>query len=383
MTKKVKRLLAEGVESKGNQVERPKQPEGYVQSARSKKLAKVLSGIDGFQLWSDVLPPMILRTRLTSLNRASKCGGIPGGMIGALHGPSQGGKTLLLAEILHAAWTTGGMGLFVDAECRAVDLKWFRAICGRLDEIAYFKPKTYEVCIERVEEFRRKFRILKEAGDLPSEAFCVIGIDSINRLTPSKELEEILEGKVEARGYPLRAMLNSRWLDKLVPTLQRDESFIFIQRESQKLDAMPGQKTYTVKGGRAVEYDSGWRIRITAASRVRVNDVKEGPLAGEKHEVLVEKNSMGPHLDELAYFYSATGAENGTPCGLDLAREVREEALSRELISYKKGDGYYYREEKLCGNKSDLLKWLKVTTEDGVTNYERLTEELNASAITE
>lgn len=352
-------------------------------SARSKRLSKLIGGIDGFQLWSDVKPPLMLRTRLTSLNRAMKCGGIPGGMVGALHGPSQGGKTLLLAEILHAAWASGGLGLFVDAECRAVDLKWFRAICGNLGEIAYYKPKTYEECIEKVEEFRAKFRGAKEAGDVPPEAFCVVGVDSINRLTPSTELEELLKGEVSARGYPLRAMLNSRWLDKLVPTLTRDESFVFIQRESQKLDAMPGQKTYTVKGGRAVEYDSGWRLRVTAAARVKAGDAKEGALAGEKHEMVVEKNSMGPHLEEVAYFYSATGAEKGTAIGLDLAREVREEAATRGLVEFVNGTGYRYRGETVAASKVKFLAWLREPGEDGAPRYAALAEELDATAVAE
>jgi RecA/RadA recombinase len=353
------------------------------QSSRSKKMSKVVGAIDGFQLWSEVAPPLFLRTRLTSLNRIMKCGGIPGGMVGAVHGPSQGGKTLLLAEILHAAWETGGWGLFVDAECRAVDLKWFRAICGKLEEIAYFKPTTYENCIEKVEEFRTKFRAAKESGDLSAESMCVIAVDSINRLTPSKELEELLEGKVEARGYPLRAMLNSRWLDKLVPTLQRDEVFVFVQRESQKLDAMPGQKQYTVKGGKAVEYDSGWRIRISAPARQRAGEAKDGPLCGEKHEMAVEKNSMGPHLEEVGYFYSSTGAEKDCPCGLDFAREVREESLYRKLVEYKSGSGYIFRGEIIAASKPKFHTWLREPGEDGRPRYVAIAEELDAKCTDE
>jgi RecA/RadA recombinase len=218
-------------------------------SERSRRLAKVVGGIEGFRLWRDVEPPLVLRTRVTSLNRALRCGGVPGGMLGVLHGPSQGGKTLLLAELIHAAWASGGWGLFIDAECRATDLKWFNVVCGNLDEIAYYKPRTFEDCISKVEEFRAAFREAKKAGEVPETAFVVVGIDSINRLTPSTELEEFLKGKVEARGYPIRALMTSKWLDKLVPTLERDESFVFVQRESRKLDAMPGQKQYTVKGG--------------------------------------------------------------------------------------------------------------------------------------
>lgn len=353
------------------------------ESARSKALSKVARSIEGFQLWSDVKPPLFLRTRLTSFNRALKSGGIPGGMIGSIHGKSQGGKTLLLAEILHAVRASGGWGLFVDAECRAVDLRWFQAICGRLDQIFYFKPTTYEDCVEKVQEFRNKFREAKDAGELAPEAFCGIGIDCINRLTPSTELEELLKGQVSSRGYPLRAMLNARWLDKLLPTLQRDETFVLIQRESTKIDAMPGQKTYTVKGGRAIEYDSGWICQVNAATRVKVRDAKDGPLCGEKHEIIVEKNSMGPHLEEKAWFYSATGKEPDVPCGLDHAREVREELLSRGVVTAESSGRHLLNGEVISASKPKFTEWLRQVGEDGRPRFEALREELNAKSVEE
>jgi RecA/RadA recombinase len=347
-------------------------------SERSRKMSKVLGGLSGFQLWSRVEAPRILRTRVTSLNRALRCGGIPGGMLGILHGPSQGGKTLLLAEILHAAWATGGWGLFVDAECRGVDLKWFGTICASLDEVAYLKPKTYEECIEKVEVFRRAFREAKEAGDVPPEAFVAIGVDSVNRLTPSTELEEFLKGRVEARGYPLRALMTSKWLDKLVPTLERDEVLAFVQREGKKLDAMPGQKQYTVKGGNAPIYDGGWICRVTSAGHVKVEKGKEEKvLVGEKHEIEVVKNSMGPHLDEVATFYSSVGATDGAPLGLDFAREVREEALVRKLLK-KDGNAYLYEGERVAPSKPALLAWLSEDV-DGRPRWAALAEVLDAA----
>ncbi len=353
-------------------------------SERSKKLSKAVSSIDGFELWSEVRSPKICPTRITSFNRAIKCGGIPGGMLGVLHGPSSGGKTLLLAEFLYDAWASGGWGLFVDAECRGVDLKWFTAICGNLSEVIYYKPRTYEDCIDRIEVFRRKFRDVKKDGDVPEEAFLAIGIDSINRLTPRTELEEILKGKVEARGYPLRAMLTSRWLDKIVPTLERDEILIFVQRESRKLDAMPGQKMYRVKGGTAPIYDGGWICRVTSAARVRVavSGREDKVLVGEKHEIEVMKNSLGPHLNELAFFYSSVGAESGAPLGFDFVREVREEILHRGSLEYKKGSGYFVGEECIAPSKEKLLSWLESEAsvdETGVVkrNWEVWTEKLN------
>lgn len=353
-------------------------------SERSKKLSKVVGSIDGFELWSEVKPPKICPTRITSFNRAIKCGGIPGGMLGVLHGPSSGGKTLLLAEFLYDAWVTGGWGLFVDAECRGVDLKWFSAICGNLSEVLYYKPRTYEDCIDRIEVFRKKFRDAKKNRDVPEGSFLAIGIDSVNRLTPGTELEEILKGKVEARGYPIRALLTSKWLDKIIPTLERDEILIFVQRESRKLDSMPGQRTYRVKGGTAPIYDGGWICRVTSAARVKVEveGSEDKVLVGEKHEIEVIKNSLGPHLNELAFFYSSVGADSGAPLGFDFVREVREEALHRKVVTFKRGSGYFLGDERIASNKGELLNWFESEIPmdgDGIVRrkWELIAEKLN------
>jgi RecA/RadA recombinase len=360
-------------------------------SKRSKQLSKAVEGIDDFQLWSSIPPLMVCPTRFTSFNRASKCGGIPGGMLGILHGPSQGGKTVFLAEILYDAWVTGGWGLFVDAECRAVDIKWFSTICSSLDEIAYVKPKTYEACIKGIEKYRAKFRKAKDKGDLPPGAFLAIGIDSINRLTPSNELKELLEGKVGARGYPLRALLTSKWLDKILPTLERDEILVFILREGVKLDAMENQKKYIVKGGNAPIYDAGWICRVTSVAKVKKEVAKADKedddgkkkkkkrvLIGEKHELEVIKNSLGPHLDEAAFFYTSVGESKSTPLGLDFAREVREESLLRKIVKQVTGNGYFYKGEKIANNKIEYLNWLKEVNDDGELNWSMLSTELNS-----
>lgn len=352
-------------------------PELPEMSDRSKQIARVAQSIAGFQLWSTVEGIRAMKTRITSMNRALCCGGVPGGMLGLIHGPSQGGKTLLLAEIIYDAWATGGWGLFIDAECRAVDLKWFRAICGRIEEIMYFKPATFEDAIAKVQELREKWRVAKQKKEVPEEAFLAIGVDSVNRLTPRNELKELLEGrKVEARGYPLRALLTSKWLDKLIPTLARDEVIVFILREGKKMEAMPGQRQWTVKGGSAPVYDAGWECRVTATLRQRAGDDKEGVLCGEKHEVEVIKNSLGPHLNEVAHFYSATGAEPTMPIGLDFSREVRAESLSSGLVTYKSGTGYLMGEDVLAPNKKDYLLWLQAET-DGELNWRRIARKLD------
>lgn len=207
-----------------------------------------------------------------------------------------------------------------------------------------------------------------------------IGIDSVNRLTPSSELEELLKGEVEARKYPLRALLTSSWLDSLIPTLERDEIVVFVQRESTRMNAMPGQRQYRVKGGVAPIYDGGWICRVTSIGKVRAEaGGKDAPkvLVGEKHEIEVLKNSMGPHLDEVGIFYSSVGAKDGAPLGFDFPREVREESLARGLIRYVKGKGYLKGEETLAANKTGYLAWLQ-QNEGDTPNWKRIADELDA-----
>lgn len=345
-------------------------------SERSKQMKKAIRGLDGLGLFEDVVRPHVVPTRIRSLNRALGIGGYCCQMLGVLHGPSQGGKSMLLSEIIAAAVATGGWGLFVDAESRAVDKKWYAAILGKLADVFYHRPKTFEDCIAKIEELRRRFRKAKEDGEVPEAAVFCVGIDSINRLTPANELKEIMEGKVEARGYPLRALLTSKWLDKIVPTLELDESIVFIQREGVRMDAMPGQRTWKTKGGVAVTYDGGWICRVDCVGKVKAGDEK-GEKIGEKHEIEVMKNSMGPKIDELAYFYSSAG-KHGEPLGFDLVREVREEAISRGVLVYRSGKGYLYRGEVVAPSKKALPAWLSETNDDGVPNWSAIGDELDA-----
>lgn len=371
-TRRVKKAVTKGAPEKGSPSSPSKKPK---LSDRAKVMKKHLKGFSSKDIWENVQRPITVKTRITSLNRALGIGGFTCGMIGVLHGPSQGGKSLLLSELIAAALATGGWGLFIDAEARAVDLKWYSCIVGDLSTAFYSRPETFEDCIAKIEEYRQGFRSAKEAGDVPQGAILLIGVDSINRLIPRNELKEIMDGKVEARGYPLRALLTSKWLDKLVPTLKPDESFVLIQRESTRMDAMPGQRTWKVKGGVSIGYDAGWTCRVDSSNNVKSEDGSKK--IGEKHEVTVMKNSMGPKVDGSAYFYSSAGLD-GEPLGLDFVREIREEAIFRGILKYKGGQGYLYHGESVAPSKKALPKWLAEVDDDGVPNWSKIGEELDS-----
>lgn len=349
---------------------------------RAKKLVKALGSTEGLKVWSEVKAPPSLRTGITSFNRALDSGGPPGGMLGVVHGPSQGGKTVLVSEILRSAAASGGMALLGDAECRSKDLRWFRAICGDfIDEIAYCKPKTYQHWVKIVEDFRGKFRELKDDGTLPPEAMLAIAIDSIDRLVPEEELEESKKGEMKARGYPLRAMLNDKWFGRILPNLGPDEVLVAVVRESTKLDPKPGQKTYRVRGGKALEFDAGWRVRVTNPSRVKIKVAgnEAQTKIGEKHVIVVEKNSLGPNVDEPAAFYTLSGVTDEHPLGLDRAREVREEAIARKLIKHK-GNKHVYEGEEI-GTKERIVEWLKGKDEQGNVRLDVIAERLDTYVV--
>jgi len=96
---------------------------------------------------------------------------------------------------------------------------------------------------------------------------------------------------------------------------------------------------------------------------------------GEKHEIMVSKNSMGPHLEEKAEFYTLAGISEEHPLGLDMAREIRQEAILRGLIKRPKGK-YVYGDEEI-GVKERIVGWLKEPGTDGRVRLEVLAEELN------
>lgn len=357
-------------------------------SDRAGVLAKLTKSVGDFSLWADVQAPEVLPLCITSFNRAMKIGGASAGMLGVVHGPSQGGKTLFVSEVLRAVAETGGLGMFCDAECRGVDLKWFEAICGKLTEILYYKPKTFEEFIKRVQTFRDAFREAKKKKVLPPGSLLGIGVDSLNRLTPRDELKLLLgqsKGKdVEGRKYPLRAMLIASWLDTLIPTLEKDEVIVAVLREGENLSAMPGQKKYRVKGGKSPIYDGGWVCRITARGKVKVRTKGEKTpdiIIGQKHEVEVLKNSMGPKDDALAWFYSSVGADDGEPLGLDHPREIRDEAIERGYVKHKDlkaGKGYYVGTKLVAADKPSFLAWLlEPDKETGQLRWEVVAAHLN------
>lgn len=351
-------------------------------SSRAERLKKLTEKVEGLKVWSQVQRPPVVRTNVTSLNRLMNCGGIPGGQLGIIHGPSSSGKTLLVSEILRAVTAAGGLGYYFDIEKRAVDIDWYQAVCREcLDEIGYHRVTIFEECTEKFELFRQDFRDAKKSGDIDPGGILCIAIDSVDRLRPKAMADEYQkDGKVAARGYPVKAAMLADWLAKFTPTMENDEIILFVMREGVNINAKPGQKTWRVRGGDGPRYDAGWQVRCLERGKIAREEGDDKKVLGYKHEIHIEKNSMGAVAgSDPAFFYSSAGLIDDMPLGLNRIREVREELLRREWF-YSKGAWYYGKnqEETLKWHGKDkFLEWLQDVNEDGQKNFEILADKLD------
>lgn len=318
-------------------------------------IAKAMGRVSAVGQWAKTEPPRPLRTCITSLNRAFRIGGIPTGQIGICHGPSQGGKTILGTEILRAAVATGGFGLLCDTERRSNDIDWFAALHGQQVVESIYRwpegdePSTYQSCVEKVEKARAIFRKLKTDKDLPAEAVFAFVVDSIDRLVPEEELEDFQKNGIKGRGYPLRAMMHGLWMDKLVNTLRKDEVAVFVVREGTKLDAGQYEAKWKMRGGKALQFDSGWIVRVGSgdegtSSNKSVQVAMPGSdtkvKIGERHDLWIRKSSTSNRLGQRGCFFIGAGISEEMPMGFDRAREIREEALLRGVL-VKRGSEWF------------------------------------------
>lgn len=364
--------------------------------SRRKELESICRGLadDRLLFMEDDRSLVYVPTIFTSYNRAVRLGGHPSGCITVIHGPWAGGKTALAVGVLESFQRQGHLTAFVDAEHAADTLKWFRALGVDLGQTLLYRPRTYEQTVETLGKLIENFHARKRVKEnpIPAERLLCIVVDSINKLVPKEELKKF--GQV-GRGFPLRALLNSNWMDALVPVVgEGDVAFLFIAQERVEVDAGAFDRKWRVKGGQAVMFDSTVMVRVDFAGKV-----KEAPRAaaaeglpdedgedagddgkvevGKRHRFVIEKNKVGI-CHERGYFYTSNG-RGEAPLGFDHAREVLDEALARNVL--KKPKDVYVHELLPAGikGKEGLRQALREAGPDGRPRYEALAALLNGS----
>lgn len=297
---------------------------------------------DGWRKASEVLDTVsAVPTVFADFNRKVRVGGIPLRRIHTIFGPSHGGKSAFALGLLKSFVVRGHLAAYVDAE-HATPQEFAAELLGELNRYDNFladRPKTYESAIKNVGSFLRsaaeqRRRVLKDTG-VDSFA-CVMLIDTINKLTPGTELEQILRDaeNIDKGWGRRRANINNAFLDHVVPLLgdancamvliaqeRQDQSsgaggFKALRSEGVDLD---GAK---VKGGGGLVYDASLLMRVSKGIPMKDPPTKEGTIVGFRHYVRILKSKVA-HMDGRwtdSMFHLSNGKLS--PPGFDVARDL-------------------------------------------------------------
>lgn len=325
ITKTPKKKLAKKIKQK---VRISPEPKRVGIPDTSDQLSVLLHGVDGVSLLSDKIEQDVVSTIFPGFNRASRVAGAPLGRMILVSGPSRGGKTAFAGGIVKSFQIGGHLCHYEDAEGTLTE-KWY-AQCGiNTKLLPYGIPETYEESVKRVDQLIKNFRKGRDKGTIDESQGLLIVIDSITKLAPKKELEKVDVGKT----FPLRALLNTIWLDKLTPIIVKlPILFMMIAHEKQVIDEKSNFKMFKPKGGDALIFDSSMMVHVDKAKKLTVTRTKGGKktstMIGQQHRARVMKNKLGIVSEEF-YFVMSNG-KGSTPIGFDLAREVMHEARLRD-----------------------------------------------------
>ena len=174
-------------------------------------------------------------------------GGVPGGIIVEIFGPSGAGKTAILAELGGSCQYRGGDTLFLDPESR-LDQEYAEIYKLDLKEKNYHRPDTV----------REMFKYIYEWEPEPEEegAINMVASDSLAAYSTEMEMEEIDKmGMKRAKDY-------SEGLRKTARIIANNNWLIACSNQERDNQGMGGP---TTPGGKAIPYYASLRIRIYPA----------------------------------------------------------------------------------------------------------------------
>ncbi len=229
----------------------------------------------------------IISTGSTLLNLAISGGrvhggGLPGGILVEIFGPSSSGKTVMLSEIAGNVQRQGGEIKFKDPEARLNKL--FAKLFGlELLDDDYEQPDT-------VPEIFKPIRTWK-----PKSLDVVNGIfaDSLAALSTGMEMEKEEGDKMGMR----RAKEFSEELRKTCRILVKNNFLMVCSNQVRiNIDAGPYSQKYTTPGGEAIGFYSSLRLRTCINKKIKLEKTIAGKevtrIIGVRTEVEVHKSSI-------------------------------------------------------------------------------------------
>lgn len=304
-----------------------------------KSISKDLDFIGDIVVGSALKPKDTIKFGLPSLDAIT--GGVPRGLATEIYGNPSSGKSSLCLHLISEAQKQGIKCLYVDAEMAMTpDLMQMMGV--DLDKIVIARPTNGEDAFELIEAFSEK-------------DYGLIVVDSVSSLAPTVELENDYSQDTIA----LLARMMSRGMRKLTGLLHRKNvALVFINQIREKMAKMPGQKTTTTSGGRALGFYAGLRIEV---ARIKWIEDKDKNRIGMIVKAFTEKNKGGtPQRSAELEFMFGSGFNKGK----DLLNHLVSIGDVKQVgLSYYLGDQNLGRKEEAI---SYLLENLKPVDKSGV-----------------
>jgi recombination protein RecA len=230
-------------------------------------------------------------------------GGVPGGKIIEMYGPSSSGKSLLASNILYGCQKSGGVACLLDCE-NASNAEFMERV-SRLNtsEILRYTPMSLEQAFLKIHATTKEIRDVF-GPDCP----IVFVYDSISVSPCERELKETnlpegysaadwkrIVGRKEQPGE--RAKVCAAELRKLQTMLQdQNVTVVIINQTREKIGVLYGNPETTGGGGNSLPFYASLRLRT--ATRKKIENKKTSSFAGvNMHIKNIKNRSFRPFVE--------------------------------------------------------------------------------------
>ena len=207
-------------------------------------------------------------------------GGLPGGILVEIFGPSSCGKTVLLTEIAGDVQRKGGDVMFYDPEAR-LNKQFARQFGLNIDTMTYSIPDTVPELFAPIRQWE------------PTSAKVVNGIfaDSLAALSTAMEMED--SDKYGMR----RAKEFSEELRKTCRVITSNNFLMVCSNQiRENVNAGPYEQKFRSPGGVSVGFYASVRLRCSSPQKIKVSKLVNGKdisrIVGVETNVDVYKNSI-------------------------------------------------------------------------------------------
>lgn len=213
-------------------------------------------------------------------------GGIPGGKLTEIYGPSSSAKSLFGNNILFGCQKMGGIPVLLDCENSANKEFIKKASHCDLNKVLRYTPQSLE------EVFSKMYSVIEKIRKKDADRPIVIVYDSIGVSPSARELREVdlpedydkatykrIVGGNEQPGE--RAKICSRELRKLNSVMEKTGATVIILNQTrEKIGIMFGNPETTAGGGNALPFYASCRIRPQTQKKI------EKKITAKKNKIL-------------------------------------------------------------------------------------------------